>query len=298
MRHWKARWGIVLLVALGLVALSTTAQASSKPTLHVGNPSGLVPPRGGKGKPVRGSNKLLVWHNGAVLASGAAVTAIYWGPKWANSSFAGDKVSGLQTFYQGVGGSNYANTNTEYTDSSGQVSSAVSYSGKVTDLSSTPSGAPSTSQVATVVANNVKSPSPNGFYAVYSDIPRGNAGYCAWHSWGTINGVLTQFGFFFSLDGDPGCDPGDTSGKHSQGLAALANVSGHELSETLTDPDGGGWFAHSGDENADECAWTFGHPLLTFKNGSQWRVQGNWSNNAFSAGTSYLGSGSGCIDGS
>lgn len=109
--------------------------------------------------------------------------------------------------------------------------------------------------------------------------------------------MIVQFGFFFSLDGDPGCDPGDTSGWHSQGFAALANVSGHELSETLTDPDGGGWYAHSGDENADECAWTFGHPLLTFKNGSQWKVQGNWSNNALDAGTSYLGAGSGCIDG-
>lgn len=294
MRHWKG-WGICLLVVLGVVALSTTAQASGNPVLNVGKPNGFVPPRGAN--KARGGNKLLVWHNGAVLSSGAAVTAIYWGPKW-NTSFAGDKVTGLATFYQGAGGSNYAGTNTEYTDSSGHVSSAVSYGGKVTDLSSTPSGAPSVSQVAAVVARNVAKPSPNGFYPVYSDIPRGSAGYCAWHSWGTINGVLTQFGFFFSLDGDPGCDPGDSSGLHSQGLSALANVSGHELSETLTDPDGAGWFAHSGDENADECAWTFGRSLLTFTNGSKWKVQGNWSNNAYYAGTSYLGGGSGCIDGS
>jgi hypothetical protein len=295
MRHPKARWGICLLALLGLVALSTSAQASSNPRLHAGSARGFVPPHGVKSG--KGNNKLLLWHNGAVLTSGAAVTAIYWGPKWADSSFVGDKVTGLATFFQGVGGSTYANTNTEYTDSTGHVSSAVSYGGNVTDLSATPSGAPSTSQVLAVVARNIKSPVSNGFYPVYSDIPRGSAGYCAWHSYGTINGRLVQFGFFFSLDGDPGCDPGDTSGLHSQGLSALANVSGHELSETLTDPDGAGWYAHSGDENADECAWTFGHPLLTFKNGSKWRVQGNWSNNAYYAGTSYLGSGSGCIDG-
>ena len=50
-------------------------------------------------------------------------------------------------------------------------------------------------------------PVANGYYPVYSDQPRGNAGYCAWHSSGTINGIRVQFGFFFNLDGDPGCDP-------------------------------------------------------------------------------------------
>ena len=61
-----------------------------------------------------------------------------------------------------------------------------------------------------VVARNITNPKTNGYYPVYSDQPRGNAGYCAWHSWGTINGVLVQFAFFFNLDGDAGCDPGDT----------------------------------------------------------------------------------------
>ena len=82
-----------------------------------------------------------------------------------------------------------------------------------------------------------------------------------------------QFGFFFKLDGDPGCDPGDTvtvTG-HSQGLAALANVSGHELSETVTDPRDGGWWDRSGAENADKCAWTF-HGTVTI-GGEQWMIR-------------------------
>ena len=57
-----------------------------------------------------------------------------------------------------------------------------------------------------------------------------------------------QFAFFFDLDGDAGCDP-DTSGLHSQGLAALANVSAHELSEARTDPASpGAWYDSSGAE--------------------------------------------------
>ena len=130
-------------------------------------------------------------------------------------------------------------------------------------------------------------PSGNGYYPVYTDLPRGGANYCAWHSSGMINGVQVQFAFFFNLDGDVGCDPQDTSGLHSQGLAALANMSAAKYSETVTDPSSGGWYDNSGQENADKCAWTFGAPLVTFSNGTQWKLQGEWSNAAFNAGTGY-----------
>jgi len=61
-------------------------------------------------------------------------------------------------------------------------------------------------------------PSGNGYYAVYTDQPRGHADYCAWHSAGSCGGKPVQFAFFWKLDGDAGCDPQDTSGLHSQGL--------------------------------------------------------------------------------
>jgi hypothetical protein len=54
--------------------------------------------------------------------------------------------------------------------------------------------------------------------------------------------VSVQVAFFFNLDGDAGCDPQETTGLRWQGLAALANVTGHELSEARTDPDNpGAW---------------------------------------------------------
>jgi hypothetical protein len=108
-----------------------------------------------------------------------------------------------------------------------------------------------------------------------------------------------QFGFFYNLDGDPGCDPQDASGIHSQVLAALANVSGHELSEMLTDPKLNAWYDGNGEENSDKCAWSFGTPLLSFRNGSQWKIQGNWSNAAFNAGSGFANSSGqkACIDG-
>jgi hypothetical protein len=226
-------------------------------------------------------------HGGGILTS-ASVTAIFWGAKWANATFTGDKMTGLDAFYGGLAGTSYAATSTEYTGSNGQVTSSVSYSGHLVDTSAGPRGAPHTTAILAEVCKLITNPVANGYYPVYTDTPRGNTGYCAWHSFGSCGGVPMQFGFFFELDGDPGCDPQDTTTTHSQGLAALANVSGHEYSETVTDPRNGGWLDSSNQENGDKCAWTFpSNVTTTFANGSVWKIQGNWSNAAFTAGTGY-----------
>ena len=243
-------------------------------------------------------NANMTWHNGAIMTS-TATEAIFWGTKWGNSGFVGDKITGLDSWYSGFGGSHYAATNTEYTGTNGTVGTSSSYSGHVIDTT-TASGGGSTSailnEVCKIVGTSAKS---NGYYAVYTDLPRGNAGYCAWHSYGTCSGTPIQFAFFWNLDGDPGCDPGDTTTGHSQGLAALSNVSGHELSEAMTDPRNGGWYDNRGAENGDKCAWTFNVPSVTFSNNSKWKIQGEWSNNAFSAGTGYPNNSGqkGCLDG-
>jgi hypothetical protein len=229
------------------------------------------------------------------MTTGAAVKPIFWGSGWSNTSVAGDKIGGIDTFYAGIGSTSYLHTNVEYKQAGGaSASTSVSYAGHTTDLTAASKNAPSTSDVLAVVARNVPNPVPNGYYPVYSDKPRGTAGYCAWHSFGTVHGTRVQFAFFFRLDGDAGCDPKSTIGSQSQGLAALANVSGHELSEALTDPLLNAWYDQQGAENADKCAWTFG-PQVTFSNGSTWKIQGNWSNAAYGTGQSYLGANSGCI---
>ena len=240
------------------------------------------------------------WHGGPVIHGTAAVTPIFWGSSWGNAIFAGDKIEGIVSFYDGFGGSAYAGTNTEYTDGSGKTSSAVlSYPYKF-DLSQGPSNGNTTTPILAEVCKVVPNPISGGYYPVYVDTPRGSAGFCAWHSAGSCNGVPIQFAFFFNLDGDAACSPGGSTGSYqsghtnSQGLAAVANVSGHELSEMLTDPRLNAWYDSSGSENADKCAWTFGSSLLTLKNGSTWKIQGNWSNAAYSNTSGYT---RGCIDG-
>ena len=85
-----------------------------------------------------------------------------------------------------------------------------------------------------------------------------------------------QFAFFFKLDGDSVV----VTRRILQACTRRVwrgnpNVSGHELSEARTDPASpGAWYDGQGAENGDKCAWTFGAPLVTFSNGSQWKIQG------------------------
>jgi hypothetical protein len=293
----RVKWLATAVVAVSCVAFvaagAGSARVETAPAALDAKPAhGFVPSR--NASRARPTHVLqLLWHNGPVMHS-TAVLPVYWGSSWSNSSFVGDKVSGLNTLYSGVGGTPYARTNGEYTDGAGSVNtSSISKSGNFTDTSATPSGAPSTTQVLSEVAKVTNGhPVANAYYPVYSDQRRGNAGYCAWHSSGTINGIRVQFGFFFNLDGDSGCDPQSPSSLgHSQGLAALANVSGHELSEMLTDPQLNAWYDQKGEENSDKCAWTFSGTVAI--GGQGWKIQGNWSNAAASARTGYANVG--CI---
>lgn len=240
----------------------------------------------------------MTYHGGKIMTT-ANIKAIFWGSSWA--AYSGDKMTGMDSFYSGWSNSHIAGTNTEYTGSNGQVGATATHAGHVIDATAA-SGGGSTAAILAAVCRNITSPDAtgNGYYPVYTDIPRGNAGYCAWHSAGSCNGKAVQFAFFWKLDGDAGCDPGDTSGLHSQGLAAIANVSAHELSEAVTDPASpGAWYDASGNENSDKCAWVFNATSLTMlSNGAQFKVQGNWSNAAYTGGTGYANSSGqkGCIN--
>jgi len=277
------------LAVLALIAGSASA-AGRPPAIAAGPAFGYVPSHDANHAGKQGRSLPLQWHGGVVMHS-TTVIPVFWG---SSAAFGGDKTTGLDYLYSNIGGSSYAHTNSEYTDGSGHVdTTSISKRTDLNDPTPTPSGAPSTSQVLAAVARATNgSPVAGAYYPVYSDKPRGSAGYCAWHSSGTINGTQVEFGFFFDLDGDPGCDPGaPLSTGHSQGLSALANVSGHELSEMLTDPQLNAWYDQQGNENADKCAWTF-DGLVTIGD-EQWKIQGNWSNAAAATNSGYTRGG--CI---
>lgn len=307
MKRWMIVAGVLYAGASAFGQTAGSSQSASPDVIQTGAAEppmlgihwirGFNPnPRLDETPALRRGSPNMTYHGGPVMTS-VVSEAIFWGPSWA--SHAGDKISGMDSWYLGFSNSNYANTSDEYTGSNGQVGSGLTHNGHLIDTSNAANGS-STSAILAEVCKVISSPVSNGYYPVYVDVSRGNANYCAYHSAGTCKGVQVQFAFFFKLDGDGGCDPGDTSGQHSQGLAAIANVSGHELSEARTDPDSpGAWYDSRGSENGDKCAWTFNVPLVTFSNGTQWKIQGEWSNAAYNAGTGYPNSSGqrGCLDG-
>lgn len=250
------------------------------------------------------SNPNMVNHGGVVMPT-ALTQPIFWGTQWAGTTYTGDKISGINSWYSGYSASHYASTSTEYAGSNGSVGAVTSTLPNLLDTSASSSGGNSgviLNEVAKalVAAGETPPGDGGGYYPVYTDQRRGSANYCAWHSSGTINGVRVQFAFFWDLAGDPGCDPGSTVTSHSQGLAALANVTGHELAEAMTDPASpGAWYDSAGSENGDKCAWSFGAPSVTFTNGSVWKIQGEWSNAAYTAQSGYANNSGqkGCLSG-
>jgi hypothetical protein len=240
-----------------------------------------------------GGSVLMTFHNGTVL-TGNSTQAIFWGD-WSSP---GDKVTGLDTFFEGWSGSGMAGDSTEYSGTNGKVTTRSTYLGHVFDSSAAPSKALTvTGAVAEACKMTNDNPDPSAVYFIYTSTGAGHVSYCAWHSYGTCsNGAPVQVAYMPNLDGLGSCDPGDTTTGHSQGLAALANVTSHELSEAITDPRGGGWFDASGGENGDKCAWSF-HNVVKLSNGSSWLLQMEWSNAAYTAGTGYpnLSGENGCL---
>src|SRR5260370_9314164 len=94
-----------------------------------------------------GRNPNMLWHNGAIMPS-TYTQAIFWGTSWATSP--GDKITGIDSWYTGFGGSNYAGTSNEYSGTNGQVTSSVSYSRHAVDTNSASGGRSPCSHLAAI----------------------------------------------------------------------------------------------------------------------------------------------------
>lgn len=277
----------VALLGLAISFIAVTPASATKPeaiptVASIHNPHLDLTRDASRLRTFSGTN--LSYHNGPVMISPVTVQPIFWGPSWANSSFVADKATGIGAFYSQYSGSSYAGIQTQYGQSNGlKVTGSTSASPAITD-SATQASSTNSAVLAEVLAKvPYSSLSTNAFYPVYTDLARGSATYCAWHSFASVtDGITTKvikFGFFFNLDGDPGCTAQTSLNPYSTGTQSLVNVSAHELAETLTDPSLNAWFDSQGNENGDKCAWKFNSNGVTLVPGSTtWQLQGEWNN--------------------
>ena len=222
-------------------------------------------------------------------------THIYyiWYGNWATDPTG---VSILQDLATSIGESPYYAINTGYYNSSEKfVSKSVTFAGSTTDnYSQGPAaviGQLRAVNIVTLAITSGRLPSdPNGVYFVLTspDVVE-SSGFCGYHDHtiiGTTDIKYAVVGNKLTQGLDNCAIQSSASPNGNPAADAMVNVVAHELVEAVTDPTIEAWFDSYGDENADKCAWTFGH-TYTLGNGSKanvrlgardYMIQQNWVN--------------------
>lgn len=270
---------IVLVAALVTLALVPGARAEADP------------------------DDMLVYHGGKVLTTPKAyITYWRWNTPIADPYGAKDY---LNAFFQGVGGSAWAEVQTQYAGYNGQIQNPIDqWGGAWEDNSalSIPAGDLVMHdslfvQKELINAVNHFGYDPNGVYFIA--LPHGTSdvdfagGYCAYHSYMDLGGRIVQYSMLPYVADFPTtpsaarnvafatCGVGVIAGSPHPELDAFSIVAGHEYEEAVTDPMLDAWWAPNG-ENADICAFDYSdgpgaHREITLSTGT-FGVQSLWSN--------------------
>ena len=252
---------------------------------HGMNPHSNSPNFPGFQAPTGGTRKAtaLVYHGGPLMTGTVNVYLIWYG-HW-NSSNGTDNAAGQQLvrdWASGISATPYFNLNTSLSVSGSAITGAVFYAGQATDAGTATSI--TDSDILSIVNRNVGvgKALPYDSNAVYfvvtsSDINKDGfcTSYCGWHTAGNIGAGHVRYSFVGNAARCiNSCAIQTTSPNGNAGIDGAVSVLSHELEEAVTDPDLNAWFSRSGYENADECAWTFGHNQYQVANGS-------WANMSF-----------------
>src|SRR5579863_9889490 len=222
-------------------------------------------------------------YNGGPVMHPVNLYYILYGSTWSAS---GPGI--LETWGQHIAPSPYFNINTTYGDSTGaNVPNLVTYEGTYIDSGSLGNSLNDAS-IGTLTSNAINhgfagapvpagTADPNGLYMVLTapgvaETSGFLSSYCGWHWSGSFVSGAVQEGYIYSgypvvkfaFIGDAAgpsfgaCAVQSTSPNGDAGADAMISVMAHELSETVSDPEGNAWYASNGEENGDLFAWNFG----------------------------------------
>jgi serine protease len=258
-------------------------------------------------RPTRSSN--LYYHGGVGgigIESAPRVYVVFYGSQWSNDP--SGEATIVQNFLNGVGGSAWLNSVTQYCQG---VATGTYFCNGAGTAAGNPSRilagvwfddgivAPSRPAQSDLAAEAVRAaayfgntaPGSNATtqYVIATAHGNNSSGfgtqYCAYHS-----STSSSYGNIAYTNLPYMTDVGATCGANYNGLgpnAGITIVEGHELAETITDQfPNGGWLDGSGAENGDKCAWIASGQGATanasFSTGT-FPVQSLWSN-AFNGG--------------
>lgn len=301
------------LATAALIFTMSAGRAAASPNTATDVLHGVrqMPVNGSKTAARASSSANLTYHGGTggfgVETSTDKVYLVYWGSQW-NSNDPSGEASLQQKFFNGVGGSSWNNSVTQYCqgvafgtmycNSSGTHATNPSgvLGGVWFDNASSASSHPTQSQLAAEAKKaaghfgNTNASANNHVQYVINTATRNSSSgfgtqYCAWHS-----STSTTYGNIAYTNMPYITDAGASCGANFNGLGSKAGITivgGHEFGETESDIfPSTGWIDSGGAENGDKCAWISSgqgaSANISLSTGT-FPVQSLWSN-AFSGG--------------
>jgi hypothetical protein len=217
----------------------------------------------------------ICFHGGDLKTNRVQVYYIWYGD-WRSSAVPGL----LQDFAYSLGNTPYYRINSTYSDEHNiPVNSHFGYGGSYW-VGYTHGSSITNNDVGDIVRDAVQNHhlpyDRDGIYFVMGSrgvhIPGMCNSTCGWHSSEVVtfafpHGAI-QLPALYGFIGNPiycedkntqgWCQAQSTGPNGSSAADGMASVLAHEISETVTDPNGDAWYGANHDESADLCAWTFG----------------------------------------
>lgn len=272
-----------VFVVTAIFAALTVVNVFAQPEViihHRVNPHSQSQKNIGESATTGGTGTLTPLNYGGGSLINAPVIYIIWYGSW-NQTNGSDTASGQQIvrdFSSSIGGSPYFNLNTSLGVASYPISGSASYGGETTDAYS--QGKRLRDSGVQAIVNNAintgKLPyNADGVYFVLSssDVAESSGfctQYCGWHTSAAMTAGKVRYSFVGNANRClSSCAPQTVSPNGNAGVDGMISVVAHELEEATTDADPrSGWTDSGGAENADKCAWTFGHAQYTTANGA------------------------------
>jgi hypothetical protein len=220
----------------------------------------------------------LLYHGGPLINT--PTIYIIWYGNW-NRGNGTDTPAGQQLirdWASGIGNTQWFQINQSKSVSGKSISGNVSFtplSNESTDGGKTRLRDNDIANIVNNAINNGRLPyNANGVYFVVtsSDVNEQSGfctQYCGWHTAGNLTRGRVRYSFVGNAARClNSCAEQSVSPNGNAGIDAAISVMSHELTEATTDPDLNAWYDSSGAEDADKCAWTFGHNQFQTSNGS------------------------------
>jgi hypothetical protein len=245
----------------------------------------------------------LVYHGGPLINT--PTIYIIWYGNW-NRGNGTDTPQGQQLirdWASGIGNSPWFQINTSKSVSGKSISGNVNFTPGANETTDGGKTRLRDNDITSIVNNAINSGrlpyDASGVYFVLtsSDVTEQTGfctQYCGWHTAGNLTRGRVRYSFVGNAARClNACAAQTKSPNGNAGVDASISVMSHELAEATTDPDLNAWYDSSGAEDADKCAWTFGHFQFQESNGSwanatfgghDWLVQ----RNLYKSGTNWL----------